>query len=304
MRKLVIAGANGYIGNVLVNYFKDSVDEIILISRTPKPAANNVRTEVWNGRDAGAWCAALENTDLLVNLAGKSVNCRYTEQAKKEILDSRLFATQALGNAISSLTNPPKVWIQVASATIYRHAEDRAMDEATGEIGEGFSVEVCKAWEKTFCEQPVKCRKILLRTSIVIGNSDGAFPRLVNLTRYGLGGKQDNGQQRISWIHEEDLARMMKWLYEQDQLSGTFNAAAPDPVTNERFMHFIQKAMNVFVALPAPAWLLKIGALIIGTETELILKSRWVIPTRLLDAGFQFQHPHAEQAIKNLVSSR
>lgn len=304
MKKLVIAGANGYIGKVLVNYFKDSVDEIILISRTPKPAAGNVRTEVWNGRDAGTWCAALENTDLLINLAGKSVNCRYTAQAKKEILESRIFATKALGNAISSLTNPPKVWIQVASATIYRHAEDRAMDEVTGEIGGGFSVEVCKAWEKIFYEQSVNCTKILLRTSIVIGNSDGAFPRLVNLTRFGLGGKQGNGQQRISWIHEEDLARMMKWLYEQDQLSGTFNAATPDPVTNERFMHFIQKAMNMFVALPAPAWLLKIGAFIIGTETELILKSRWVIPTRLLDAGFQFQHPNAEHAIKNLVSRR
>lgn len=303
MKKLVITGASGYIGSYLTKYFEKSAEEIVRISRTAIPPQNHIRTEVWNGRDTDEWCKSLEGADVLINLAGKSVNCRYTDTAKKEILESRIEATEALGRAISNLQAPPKVWIQVASATIYRHAEDRPMNEETGELGTGFSVDVCRAWEKSFYNQPVSCRKVLLRTSIVIGKKDGAFPRLVNLTRYGLGGKQGNGNQRISWIHEQDLARMIQWTIDHEELSGTFNAAAPEAVTNAVFMKTLQQAMHQSVALPAPDWLLKIGAWLIGTETELILKSRWVYPERILSTGFQFKFQSVNEAVASLISA-
>jgi uncharacterized protein (TIGR01777 family) len=206
---------------------------------------------------------------------------------------------------IGKLDNPPALWINVTSATIYRHAEDRPQDEETGEIGTGFSIDVCREWEATFFNTNTpKTRKIALRMSIVMGASDGAFPRLLNLVKMGMGGRQGNGEQYVSWVHEQDTARCTEWLLEHTELDGVINCTAPGPIKNKTFMRYIREAVRMPFGLPAPEWLLKIGAVIIGTETELILKSRWVLPRRLLSSGFVFQFPEAESAVKDICHQK
>ncbi len=305
MRKMILAGGSGYLGSVLVDYFKDKVQSIIILSRGPQWQQGNVQSVRWDGKTPGSWQAHLEEADLLVNLTGKNVNCRYTEANKKEILQSRLEATRVLRQAVAEAKQPPKLWIQCASATIYRHAEDRPMDEETGEIGVGFSVDVCKAWERAFWEQPApQTRKVLLRIGIVLGREDGAFPRLLNLVRTGMGGHQGNGGQYVSWIHETDVAGIIRWVAGHPEVEGTLNCTSPEPISNVTLMKMLRQTYGMPFGFRTPAWLLEIASWLIGTETELVLKSRWVIPKRLLEAGYRFQFPRADYAIHDLVSTR
>jgi uncharacterized protein (TIGR01777 family) len=304
MKKLILAGGSGYIGRVLVNYYSERVNEVIVLTRGMPCLKGNVRFIHWNGKDVDDWAKDLEDADLLVNLTGKNVNCRYNQKNKDEILNSRIDATAALGKAVSQLTKPPRVWIQSASATIYRHADDRPMDERAGEIGDGFSVDVCKQWEKKFWEQKApSTRKVLLRVGIVLGKSDSALPRLLNLTRLGLGGRQGSGKQYMSWVHEADVVSAIHWVYSHEEITGTFNCTAPQPLTNGDFMKTLREVCKVPVGIPMPGWLLKIGAAIIGTETELILKSRWVVPGKLMDAGYVFQFPDLRSALLNILKN-
>jgi len=299
--RIVLAGGNGYLGTVLAKHFSSLADEVIILSRKPQAAAGNIKTLLWDGQTLDNWTTSLQGADLLVNLCGKNVNCRYTPKNKKEIISSRLIPTRLLGEVIKSLENPPKLWINITSATIYRHAEDRPQDELTGEIGDGFSIEVCKAWESSFFENETpKTRKVALRMGIVLGLKDGAFPRLLNLVKLGMGGKQGNGEQYVSWVHELDAAGSIEWLLNHDDIEGIINCTAPGPIKNHVFMHSIRKAYGISFGLPAPAWLLAIGAKIIGTETELILKSRWVKPSRLLNNGFEFKYAKIDEAVRGL----
>ncbi len=304
--KIVIFAANGYIGRVLVDYYTRKKAEIIAVTRKPTLFSSGVTNVLWDGKKyANSWASFLNGADLVINLAGKSVNCRYTEANKKEIFDSRTFATEVIAKAINLCVVPPKLWVNSASATIYRHAEDRPMDELNGEIGSGFSVEVCRKWEKTFFEtQTPKTRKVALRMAIVLGKSEGVFMRLKNLVRFGLGGKQGNGKQMFSWIHDKDLCRMFDFLIEHPEIKGVYNASSPNPISNEKIMNTIRKQMRVPFGLPSPAWLLEMGAILIGTETELIFKSRWVVPTKLLHAGFRFQFPVIEDAVMDILRSK
>lgn len=304
--KVVIFAANGYVGRVLVHHYSLQQAEVVAVSRRPFPVPSGVIQVRWDGKNyEETWASHLDDADLVVNLAGKSVNCRYNEGNKQEIIDSRIFAVKAIAKAIQQCGTPPKVWVNAASATIYRHAEDRPMDELTGEIGSGFSVEVCKKWESTFLESVTPdTRKIALRMAIVLGKEDGVFVRLQNLVRWGLGSKQGNGKQMFSWIHEYDLCRLIDFVYQHEDLQGVYNASAPYPESNDRVMFLIRKAMHMPLGLPAPRLLLELGALLIGTETELILKSRWVLPTKLLQAGFQFRHPSLQEAIGEIVSGQ
>jgi uncharacterized protein (TIGR01777 family) len=299
--KIILAGGNGYLGTILAKHFSSMADEVIILARKPQAATGNIKTLVWDGQTVGDWATSLQDADLLVNLCGKNVNCRYTPKNKKEIINSRLIPTRLLGEVIKSLENPPKLWINITSATIYRHAEDRAKDELKGEIGDGFSIEVCKAWESSFFENETpKTRKIALRMGIVLGLKDGAFPRLLNLVKLGMGGKQGNGEQYVSWVHEQDAAGSIECLLNHDEISGVVNCTAPEAIKNHVFMRSIRKAYGISFGLPAPAWLLAIGAKIIGTETELILKSRWVKPAVLLASGFEFKYGGIEGALKAL----
>lgn len=304
-RKIILAGGNGYLGHVLTSYYRDLATEIIILSRKAAPINGNIKTVVWNGQNEGEWEQTLEGAELLVNLCGKNVNCRYTEKNKAEIISSRVNPTKLLGKAIAKLNNPPELWINITSATIYRHAEDHPQDEENGDTGYGFSVEVCKIWEKTFFETSTpSTRKIALRMGIVLGRSDGVFPRLLNLVKFGLGGKQGDGEQYVAWVHEQDVANSIEWLNEHKELSGAINCTAPEPIKNTDLMKCIRNAYGIPFGLPSPVWLLELGAMVIGTETELILKSRWVLPKRLTDSGYEFLFKRVGYAVKDILSFR
>ena len=302
MKKVILAGGNGYLGGVLANYYKEKATEVVILSRHAKEQENNIRTVVWDGKTRGKWTAELVNADLLINLCGKNVNCRYTAKNKAEIISSRVVPTKLLGEVIHDLYEQPRLWINVTSATIYRHAEDTPQDEYTGEIGSGFSVAVCRMWEAAFDKYPTpKTRKVALRMGIVLGPDDSVFPRLLNLAKLGMGCRQGNGQQYVSCVHQHDVARCTEWFMNNSALEGIFNCTAPVVVKNEELMKTIRTVYGCPIALPAPEWLLKAGALVIGTETELILKSRWVTPSRLTESGFSFQFPGLEEAVKNIL---
>lgn len=303
--KIVLAGGNGYLGKVLAEYYKPLAQNVIILSRKAAADHENCKTIVWDGRTEGDWADNLNDADLLINLCGKNVNCRYTEKNKAEIINSRIIPTKLLGAAVEDLETPPKLWINVTSATIYRHAEDQPQDEDTGEIGYGFSIDVCRKWEDTFLEiNTQRTRKVALRMGIVLGHADGAFPRLLNLVKCGLGGKQGDGQQYVSWVHEQDVAKSTEWLLQHDDLNGIINCTSPEPLKNSDLMRSLRNAYGIPIGLPSPAWLLEIGAIVIGTETELILKSRWVLPKRLLESGYTFLFPKAEHAVKDILSIR
>jgi uncharacterized protein len=304
-KKIVLAGGTGQIGTALINHFKSITDKIIILSRAAEKQVGNLQYLNWDGKNVGAWAKEIEDADILFNLAGKNVNCRYTEKNKKEIFDSRTDSIKVLAKAIANCKQIPKLWMQSASATIYRHSEDKPMSEEDLEIGEGFSVEVCKKWEKIFWEETEQfkdMRKVILRTSLVLGKKEGVFPRLRNLTLFGLGGKQGNGKQWVSWIHEHDVVGLSEWIADRKEINGIINCTAPVPVKNTEFMKAFQRAYKMPIGLPSPKWLLELGAFVIGTETELILKSRWVLPTKLLNSGFKFQYPEIDAAVNQIVN--
>ncbi|MCZ4224321.1 TIGR01777 family oxidoreductase [Pedobacter rhodius] len=304
-KKIILAGGNGYLGSVLAKHFSSIADEIIILARKARADEGNIKSLVWDGKTEDRWVENIGDADLWVNLCGKNVNCRYTKKNKEEIINSRVLPTKLLNNILERLDNPPKLFINITSATIYRHAEDKPQDELTGAVGYGFSIDVCQIWEKTFFETTnPKTRKIALRMGIVMGRNDGAFPRLLNLVKVGMGGKQGDGEQYVSWIHEQDAAQSIEWLTDHTEIEGAVNCTAPNAVKNTEMMKILRTAYGMPFGLPAPAWLLEIGAKIIGTETELILKSRWVKPAILLDSGFKFQYGQMEEAFHDILSLR
>lgn len=302
MKKIVIAGGKGFLGNCLSNFFIAKGYLVYILSRKNHLDSPNLFHYKWDGSKLNSWSAILENADALINLTGKSVDCRYNEDNKQLIYDSRLNATNVLGSAVSQCKNPPKVWINAASATIYRHSLDRPMDEENGEIGIGFSVDVCKKWEKAFNDQFVpNTRKIIFRTSIVLGKNGGALQPLKYLAKFGLGGKQGSGKQYFSWIHEKDFVNIVDYTINNPSISGVYNVTAPYPLKNYELMTHLRKSLKIPFGLPMPGWFLKIGAYIINTETELILKSRYVIPEKLLKEKYNFLFPKIQDAFKDLI---
>lgn len=286
----------------MVNYFGED-NNVVVLSRHPEKKNLPATYEYWNGKTFTGWERLVDGADLLVNLAGKSVNCRYNERNKAEIFASRVNSTRILGEAVKQAAHPPALWINAASATIYRHAEDRPMDEWTGETGNDFSVQVCKLWEKTFEEITTPhTRKVVLRTAITLGANGGALAPFLNLVKFALGGRQGTGQQMFSWVHVEDFCRLTEWLYEHGHATGIYNCSAPQPVTNETFMRTLRQVTGHKTGLPAPEWMLRIGAALIGTEIELIVKSRWVVPARLQQEGFRFNYAQLETALENIIS--
>ena len=297
-KKIVITGGTGFLGIYLTKYFIEKGYHIYIISRSKRQNTSNVTYLQWDGKTLGNWTNSIENAEAVINLAGKSVNCRYNETNKRIINESRIFATQAIGKAIQQTKQPPKVWLNGGSATIYRYSEDKQMTEKDGELGDNFSVDVCKNWEKTFNKiNTIHTRKVFMRISIVLGKGGGVVPPLRNLVRCGLGGKQGHGRQFVSWLHVHDYARIVEWLIQNDDFEGIVNCVSPKPVTNSNFMKAFRKAYNIPFGLPQPKWILEMGAVMIGTETELILKSRNVVPQRLQQAGFTFEYPTLEKAL-------
>jgi uncharacterized protein (TIGR01777 family) len=301
MKKIIIAGGTGFLGTCLANHYSSQGLDVIVLTRGQSRRSGTLEHVHWNGKNSGVWTEALEGADAIINLNGKSVDCRYNEKNKALIYSTRLDSTAALGKAIQKAMIPPKVWINAASATIYRHSLDKEMDEATGEIGSGFSVDVCKKWEAAFNNfHTPRTRKILIRTGIVLGRHGGPLKPLRILARLGVGGKQGDGSQYFSWLHERDFVNIVDYLITHTEMSGIFNVTAPKPVPNKTIMKALRTSLGVPFAIPMPVWLLEIASLIIQTETELILKSRRVVPKRLLDCGYRFQFETIEVAIADL----
>ncbi|SMF80120.1 hypothetical protein SAMN05661091_1802 [Paenibacillus uliginis N3/975] len=292
-KKIVLAGGTGFIGKFLEDKYRALGYDVHIISRQEQHISWNNHKEI---------VEAIDHSDMLINLAGKSVDCRYNEKNKKEILRSRTETTRILGKALKKCGNPPKLWINSSTATIYRHAEDRPMTEESGEIGTGFSVDVAKEWEKAlFSFQLPQTRQVALRIAIVLGPGGGVMTPFKNLVRFGLGGVQGPGNQMFSWIHIEDIFGIIQFLQERKELNGVFNCSSPHPVTNRELMAQLRETMNVKIGLPSPKWLLEMGAIMIKTETELIMKSRWVIPERLERAGYTFKHKDIGQALAHIL---
>lgn len=298
-------------GALLARHFHGLGHAVTVLSRSARPAP--WRMVQWDGTTEGAWVAELEGCDVCINLTGRSVNCRYGEANRREIYDSRIVSTRLLNRVIASLAEPPRLWLNASTATIYRHSLDRANDEATGELGGGepgapdtwnFSIRVAKDWEGAFFETPTpRTRKVAMRSAVTFSpGKGGIFDVLSTLVRRGLGGANGSGRQMVSWLHGEDFARAVEFLIDREQFSGVLNIASPHPVANREFMRTLREAWGVPVGLPAPAWLIEIGCYLMRTESELVLKSRFVVPGRLEAAGFRFLFPEWPAAARDLVA--
>jgi uncharacterized protein (TIGR01777 family) len=309
MKRIIIVGGSGFLGRALAAHFRNRSYAITILTRDPKPTDNGICEVGWDGRTLGDWAGELEGAGAVINLAGRSVDCRYNRRNRRMILESRVYSTGAIGRAIANCKRPPPVWLNASTATIYKHTFGRAWDES-GEIGstrEGkdkFSIEVATAWERTLNEaQTPLTRKVAMRTAMVLGRGkNSVFSILRRLTRMGFGGRMGGGRQFVSWIHERDFCRAVEWLITRDALSGPVNLAAPNPITNAEMMNVFRECSGTDAGLPTAAWMLEFGAFFLRTETELILKSRRVIPRRLIESGFSFCFPHLRAALEELFT--
>ena len=355
-KNIIIAGGSGFTGQALIKYFGRENEIVILGRQSGDNHKNlysqkslhandgyNVRYVKWDAKNTdAAWIKEIDGAALVLNLAGKSVNCRYHKKQKKEIIESRVNTTEAIGDAIRKAAVKPKLWINAASATIYKNSIDKPNDEFTGTISErkkdnmpfnvidnlrglknkffarllhgknsvaykeidlDFSIQVCKLWENSFFNQKTPgTRKVAMRTAVTLGEGGVIIPYF-NLCKFGLGGKHGNGRQIYTWVHIEDVARMIEWLFENREVEGIYNCAAPNAVTNSDFMKTMRQATHHHFGLPAYTWMLEAGAFVIGTETELMLKSRWVLPARAMNEGFNFKYKFLEEALEDIVKN-
>lgn len=307
--KIVIPGGSGQVGTLLARTFHAEGHEVVALARRPRPTP--WLSLAWDGASVGAWAGELDGADVVINLAGRSVNCRYTPAHRREILHSRLAATRAVGAAIARAARPPRAWLQASTATIYAHRFDAPNDEASGRIGGGelgapaswrFSIQVAEAWEQAAREASIaRTRLVLLRSAMIMSpDRGGIFDTLLGLVRHGLGGPVAGGRQYVSWMHDADFVRAVRWLIERDELRGAVNLAAPEPLPYVEFMRALRRAWGMPVGLPASAWMVAIGAWLLRTEPELALKSRRVIPGVLTRSGFAFQYPAWPDAAADL----
>jgi uncharacterized protein (TIGR01777 family) len=296
--KIIIAAGTGFLGKNLEEYFTGKGEEVYILTRNPR-RNNEIR---WDARTLGEWKHVLENADLLINLTGKSIDCRYTGKNRKEIYTSRIESTKVLQEAVDQCIHKPKIWLNASSATIYTHSETHLNTEKNGIIGDDFSMNICKNWEKEFFRvENETTRKTALRSSIVLGNNGGAFTKLKMITRVGLGGKQGRGIQKVSWIHIDDFCRAVDFIIENETISGVVNVTAPNALPNQEFMRKLRNRMNIPFGLNAQVWQLEIASIFLQTETELLLKSRNVYPEKLIQNGFTFNYPDIEAAFQDLV---
>jgi hypothetical protein len=307
--KIVIPGGSGQVGTILARAFHAGGDDVAVLSR--HPVSQPWRVVEWDGVRSGAWESTIDGADVVINLAGRSVNCRYHEANRRQMIDSRIFSTRAVGRAIAAARRPPRVWLQASTATIYAHRYDAANDERSGIIGGAepdapdtwkFSIDVARAWERAFDESITpRTRKVGMRSAMTMSpDRGGVFDTLVHLVRLGIGGRAGDGRQFVSWIHYLDFIAAVRWLIDRDEIDGVVNIASPNPLPNAAFMRELRVACGVPFGLPATRWMLEVGAVFLRTETELILKSRRVVPARLLEGGFSFRFPYWPDAARDL----
>ena len=309
--KIVIPGGTGQVGTVLARVFHADGHEVVVLGRSPEKQI--WQTAKWDGKTLGDWAEEIDGSDVVINLAGRSVNCRYNDEKRRQMMASRVDSTRVVGEAIAKAVNPPKIWLQASTATIYAHRFDAPNDDVTGIIGGheadapdtwNFSIDVATAWEKTANDAVTpKTRKVLMRSAMTMSpDRGGIFDVMLSLVRKGLGGTAASGKQYISWIHEQDFIRSVYWLIEHEELSGPINLSSPNPLPNREFMRIFRETSGTRFGLPAMEWQLAIGASFMRTETELILKSRRVVPKLLTDSGFEFDFPDWNDACRDLYS--
>lgn len=309
-QRILLAGGSGFLGGELAKYFRALGSEVVILTRTPKPRADGVREVAWDANSLGDWAQELDSATAVLNLTGRSVDCRYNAKNRRAIMDSRVNSTRVVGEAIARCANPPRVWLNSSTATLYKHTFGPPHDESSrdmdsvAEAKDAFSVEVAQAWERTLTEAITpQTRKVALRTSMVLGlGRNSVFPVLRRLAKFGLGGRQGSGKQFVSWIHVEDFCRAIEWIIAHDKLVGPINQCAPIPLPNGEMMKLFREVCGMPIGLPATEWMLEIGAFFLRTETELIFKSRRVVPGRLLESGFAFHFPTFRQALLELES--
>ncbi len=309
--RIVIPGGSGQVGTILARHFHEQGHDVTVLSR--HKSRSEWRTLFWDGLELGEWANSLDGAHLVINLAGRSVNCRYTPSNRRAIKNSRVITTALIGQAIARAANPPQLWFNASTASIYRHALDRVMDEDSGEIGENeaevprewsFSIDVATSWERAFfAADTPQTRKVALRSSMIMSpDANGVFDTFLRLIRLGLGGTCGPGNQYVSWIHDHDFVRAIEFLIEHDEIDGPVNICSPCPVPNRFFMRCLRHAWcTTYFGLPSPTWALSVGAAVIRTETEWLLKSRRVVPGRLSKAGFEFHFPSWRSASQDLV---
>ena len=311
--KIVIAGGSGHVGASLLRHFSGQGHDLVVLSRAAASAQNGIRTVVWDAKNLGDWAKEIDGADVVINLAGRSVNCRYNATNLKVMMDSRVDSTRVVGLAIQKANMPPKLWLQSSTATIYAHRFDAPNDEITGILGIdepgappkwNASIAIAKAWEAALYEfETPKTRKIAMRSAMTMSPETGSiFDVFSTLARRGLGGKQASGKQYVSWIHERDFCRAIDFLIEREDLEGSINLSSPEPLPQQEFSRILRETLGVKFGLPATKWMLEIGTALMKTETELVLKSRRVIPTRLLEAGFKFDFLGWKEACADLAS--
>lgn len=307
--KIIIPGGTGQVGNVLKRAFRAKGHEVILLSRAPSDSESSI---VWDGRTLGDWTKFIDGADAVINLAGRSVNCRYTKKNLKVMMNSRVDSNRIIGKAIGQADRPPRVWLQASTATIYAHTFGTPHDEKTGLIGGNerdvpkywkISIDIAQAWERALSEASTpQTRKVALRSAMIMSpDKGGIFDTLLNLTRLGLGGAIAGGKQFVSWIHEHDFVRSVEFLLEHDEFEGVVNLSSPNPLSQKEFMAAIRHACGMPIGLPATKWMISVGAFFMRTDPELILKSRRVIPGRLLSYGFSFKFPEWPAAVQELT---
>lgn len=306
--KVVLPGGTGQVGTILDRALTAAGHEVTVVTRRPV-RADHVG---WDGVTLGPWAAAVDGCDAVVNLAGRSVSCRYTAENLRAMMDSRVNSARVVGEAIAAAARPPRVWLQMSTATVYAHCFDTAQDEASGVIGGSeagvpdywaYSVDIAKNWERAQAEAPTPAtRKVALRSAMVMSpDRGGVFDVLSWLARLGLGGPVAGGAQYVSWIHDEDFVRAVEFLIARDDIDGAVNLASPGPLPQRDFMRALRKAWGVPVGLPATRWMAELGAFALRSDTELLFKSRRVVPGRLRAAGFAFAHPEWDKAAASLV---
>lgn len=304
--KILIAGGTGFIGNTIVEHLKLNTEiEYHILTRNHRENHDNIHYHIWDGKNMGSWKVYVDHCDVLINLAGKSVKCRYNQANKDAIYNSRIDSTYILGEAVSNSKKPPKLWINASTATIYRDETQRPNDEYNGIIGEGFSVDVARKWEETFYASYTPfTRKVNMRAAIVFGKKAEVFTIYQDHINMYLSGRHGQGDQKVSWVHELDLVNAVMHFIEQESSNGNYNIAAPHATNDIQFLKTFRNLMGKKYGLPVPEWALEIGAYFCGAETEMLLKSRWVFPKRLLEEGFEFQFPKHEEALSELLNKR
>ena len=303
-KKIIIAGGSGFLGKLIAARYYDTDTRIIILTRSPEPDDKNISFLKWDAKTIGPWVEEITGSDVVINLTGRSVDCRYNEKNKSVIINSRVNSTRVIGKAIGDCPNPPKLWINASTSAVYGDSGDEIMTEESKTAG-GFSPGVCKIWERTFNEiNTPGTRKCVLRIALVLGISGGVLKPFLKIARLGLGGKIGSGKQYISWIHDEDFVRAIDFIIGNDTIEGMMIVAGPEPVTNKEFMKTIRGTAGMPIGIPSPSFLVKIGAFILRTEPELLLMGRCVIPEYLIGKGFEFKYPFLGEALPEILTRK